>query len=198
VYVGIRIDYPAPPRKNLRNTLMMDPDGNRIASSYAEARDTFSDPVVERRSEVLAMVRGMEDKTTRFAETFPASQALAKLQSLRVAIKVKGAICFIHLGDVVAIEAQRNYVLLKRTATSHLLRDSISVLAEKLEPYGLIRIHRSVLVNAAFVEGIKLHATGEYGLQIKGGKEYIVTRTYKRNLKLLAKFWIGTGGFFSD
>jgi hypothetical protein len=63
--------------------------------------------------------------------------------------------------------------------------------------YGLIRINRPVLVNAAFVEGIRSSSTGEYGLQIKGGKEFTVTRTYKKNLKFLAKFWIGTGGFFS-
>jgi DNA-binding LytR/AlgR family response regulator len=71
------------------------------------------------------------------------------------------------------------------------------MVAEKLGPYGLVRIGLSVLVNAAFVEGIRPYSTGEYGLQIKGGKEYTVTSTYKKNLKLLAKFWLGTGGFFS-
>jgi two-component system LytT family response regulator len=71
-------------------------------------------------------------------------------------------------------------------------------LAEKLEPYGFIRIHRSVLVNISLVEEIRPHLTGEYGLQVKGGKKYTVTRTYKKNLKSLAEFWIGTGAFFPD
>jgi hypothetical protein len=31
-----------------------------------------------------------------------------------------------------------------------------------------------------------------------GGMEYTVTRTYKKNLKSLAEFWIGTGTFFSS
>jgi DNA-binding LytR/AlgR family response regulator len=70
--------------------------------------------------------------------------------------------------------------------------------AQKLEPHGFIRIHRSVLVNASFVEEIRPHPTGEYGLRVKGGKEYTVTRTYKRNLKSLAAFWLGTGALFSD
>ena len=30
----------------------------------------------------------------------------------------------------------------------------------------------------------------------QGGKEYTVTRTYNKNLKSLAQFWIGTGAFF--
>jgi len=33
---------------------------------------------------------------------------------------------------------------------------------------------------------------------VKGGKEYTVTRTYKKNLKSLAEFWIGAGALFHD
>jgi two-component system LytT family response regulator len=152
--------------------------------------------VKQHSSTALGIARDVGEKAARLTESFPGLQALAKLQSLRVAIKASGKILFIHLGDVVSVQAQGNYVLLQRDTSSYLLRDSISVVAEKLGPYGLIRIHRSVLVNAAFVEGIRPYSTGEYGLQIKGGKEYTVTRTYKKNLKFLAKLWIGTGGFF--
>ena len=75
------------------------------------------------------------------------------------------------------------------------MRESISIMAETLKPYGFIRIHRSALVNVAFVEEIQPWVTGEYVLRLKGGKEYTVTRTYKKNLKDLAVSWIGTDGF---
>jgi DNA-binding LytR/AlgR family response regulator len=52
-----------------------------------------------------------------------------------------------------------------------------------------------VLVNRAFVEEIQPWSTGEYILRIRGGKEYTVTRTYKKNMKSLAAFWIGTDAF---
>ena len=126
------------------------------------------------------------------------ARPLAKQPSPRIAIKVKGRILFINPVDVVAVEAQGNHVVLQRGSSSYLLRESISVLAEKLEPYGFIRIHRSVLVNISLVEEIRPHLTGEYGLQVKGGKKYTVTRTYKKNLKSLAEFWIGAGAFFLD
>ena len=115
---------------------------------------------------------------------------------MRIAIKVKKRIVFINPCDVVAVLAEGNYVLLQQESISYLMRESISAVADKLEPLGFIRIHRSVLVNTAFVEEIKPYPTGEYGLRVKGGKEYTVTRTYKQNLKSLAEFWIGTGGFF--
>jgi len=116
--------------------------------------------------------------------------------AVRIAIKVNGGIRFINPGEVVAVLAEGNYVLLQQETSSYLLRESMSVVAQTLEPFGFIRIHRSVIVNSAFVEEIKPRSTGEYLLRVKGGKEYTVTRTYKENLKSLAEFWIGTGAFF--
>jgi two-component system LytT family response regulator len=118
--------------------------------------------------------------------------------SPRVAIKVKGKILFINLSDVVAVQAEGDYVSLQRTGSSYLVRELISAVAEQLEPQGFIRIHRSILVNTSFVEEIRPYSTGEYGLRVKGGREYTVTRTYKKNLKSLAEFWIGAGAFFQE
>src|SRR5258708_2108963 len=154
------------------------------ASSWESSKDLNFQPITE---QIAALQKDL-----------PIPQTRAGTEPSRIAIKVKGKILFIDPSDVVAIEAQGNYVLLQRDPSSYLLRDSISVVAEKLEPYGFIRIHRSVLVNASFVDVIKPYSTGEYGLRLKGGKEYTVTRTYKNNLKFLAKFWIGTGAFFLD
>ena len=159
-----------------------------------------------RCSEALAMnllahpnfPRIAEESTARLMEALPRLEAPARRPSPRVAIKVKGRILFLNLGDVVAVQAEGNYVLLLRESASFLLRESISAVAEKLQPYGFIRIHRSALVNPSFVEEIRPYPTGEYGLRVKGGKEYTVTRTYKKNLKSLAEFWIGGGTFLAQ
>jgi hypothetical protein len=118
--------------------------------------------------------------------------------SSRIAIKANGRIVFIDPRDVVAVEAEGNYVSLQRRSDSYLLRESISSMAEKLKLYGFIRIHRSVLVNSSFVEHIQSRLTGAYGLRIKGGREYTVTRTYKSNLKSLAAVWIGIDIFLNE
>jgi two-component system LytT family response regulator len=65
-------------------------------------------------------------------------------------------------------------------------------MAEKLKPYGFIRIHRSVVVNISAVEEIQPLPTGEYRLRVRGGKEYLVTRTYKDSLRGLAQLWVGS------
>jgi DNA-binding LytR/AlgR family response regulator len=116
----------------------------------------------------------------------------------RIAIKAKGRILFIDPADVVTVEAQGNFVLLRRTSGSDLLRDSMSAVAEKLRPYGFFRIHRSALINASFVEEMHPWTTGEYVLRIKGGKEFNVSRTYKKNLHSITPLWFGTDGFHTD
>lgn len=116
----------------------------------------------------------------------------------RIAIKSKGKILLINPTDVLAVEAEGNYVSLLLASGSHILRESISSMAEKLKCYGFVRIHRSVIVNASYVEELSPGATGEYILHITGGKQYVVSRTYRRNLKHLAHSWIGLDSFVAD
>ncbi|MFZ0859838.1 MAG: LytTR family DNA-binding domain-containing protein [Candidatus Sulfotelmatobacter sp.] len=134
-------------------------------------------------------------RSTSLSKALPQTRTLAMGKSARIAIKAKGRILFIDAADVIAVEAKGNYVLLLHTSSSHMLRESISTMEEKLNPHGFVRIHRSVLVNAALVEEIHLSSTGEYVLRVKGGRDYTVTRTYKKNLQLLAQSWIGMSGF---
>jgi DNA-binding LytR/AlgR family response regulator len=120
------------------------------------------------------------------------------LRPVKIAIKSKGKILLISPTEILAVEAEGNYVSLVRQSETHLLRESISTMAEKLRPYHFVRIHRSVLVNASAVEEIYPGSTGEYVLRIVGGRQYVVSRTYKNNLKLLAQSWIGIDSFVDD
>jgi two-component system LytT family response regulator len=117
----------------------------------------------------------------------------------RIAIKADGKILFIDPAEVVTVEAQGNYVLLQRiSGYTLLLRQSLSVVAAKLLPYGFVRIHRSALVNAAYVEEIHTWTTGEYVLRVQGGKEFSVSRTFRKNLHAITPPWLGTDGFPPD
>ncbi len=117
----------------------------------------------------------------------------------RIAIKSNGRMLFTDPTEVVTVEAQGNYVLLHRVAGADLiLREPLSIVAEKLLPYGFVRIHRSSLVNASFIEEIQSWITGDYLLRIKGGKEFHVSRTFKKNLHSIAPLWLGSDGFCSD
>ncbi len=119
-------------------------------------------------------------------------EVIAKRQAPRIAFKAKGSILLLDLADILAVQAEGNYVSLRPRTNPYLVHESLSSMAEKLKPYGFIRIHRSVVVNISAVEKIQPLPTGEYRLRVKGGKEYLVTRTYKHNLRDLAQLWVGS------
>lgn len=168
-----------------------------VAAFEKKAVDYVLKPFApERVNEALEVAarRSKEERAARLMEMLPHMNPLLKSPT-RIAIKVKSRIVFVDPSEIIAAEANGNYVLLQQRSGSFLLRESLSVLAEKLQPFGFIRIHRSVLINSAFVEAIEPCTTGEYLLRTRAGKQYNVTRTYKNNLKSLAKFWIGSDTF---
>ncbi|HUO15075.1 MAG TPA: LytTR family DNA-binding domain-containing protein [Verrucomicrobiae bacterium] len=116
----------------------------------------------------------------------------------RIAIKTNGKILFIDPLQILSVHAEGNYVSLQKESGSYFLRESISEMVEKLKPYGFIRIHRSLLVNGSMVEEIHPHAAGAYRVRVKGGNEYPVARSYRKNLRSLADFWIGSENFATD
>ena len=148
-----------------------------LADEFFEAADTSLFPVIRiDAANLMRVLRQLE--------------ATAKRQAPRIAFKAKGTILLLDLADILAVQAEGNYVSLQYRSSPYLVRESLSSLAEKLKPYGFIRIHRSVVVNIAAVEEIQPLPTGEYSLRVKGGKKYLLTRTYKHNLRDMAQLWI--------
>jgi two-component system LytT family response regulator len=146
----------------------------------------------------FASQRTQSERAVKLLELLPHLRSLNDDRSSKIAIRSNGRILFINPQDVAVVQAQGNYVLLQQEKGTYLLKESISSAADKFKAYGFVRIHRSVLVNASFVEEIRSRSTGEYELRIRGGNQYIVTRTYKDNLKALARMWMGSGTLLAD
>ena len=152
------------------------------ADELCDAADTSLPPVIRvDAANLMRVLRQLE--------------VIAKRQSPRIAFKAKGSILLLDLADILAVQAKGNYVSLRHRSNPYVVRESLSFMAEMLKPYGFIRIHRSVVVNISAVEEIQPLATGEYRLRVKDGKEYLVTRTYKHNLRDLAQLWVGSERF---
>ena len=162
-------------------------------TAHADADDSAS-PTREdtNRSSDTSLLPAIRIHTAKLIRVLRQLEVIAKRQAPRIAFKAKGRILFLDLAEIVAVQAEGNYVSLRRRPNPYLLRESLSSMAEKLRPYGFIRIHRSVVVNISAVEEMQPLPTGEYRLRVKGGEEYVVTRTYKDNLRDLAQLWAGS------
>ena len=159
---------------------------SRDYSLESKAENEFHEPA-ERSSLVVTQA-----DAANLIRVLRQLEVIAKRQAIRIAFKAKGKILFLDLAEIVAVQAEGNYVSLLHRTNIYLLRESLSSMAEKLKPYGFVRIHRSAVVNMSAVEEIQALPTGEYRLRVKGAKDYIVSRTYKGNLRELAQLWVGS------
>ena len=152
-------------------------------------------------SGITVITRHLEEELDQAAgnglDFEPAEGQMQRLRSsegpraARIAVRTEGKILFVNPADVRVIEARGNYVQLETGSRSHSLRESISTVADKLEPYGFVRIHRSTIVNASLVEEIRTSASGEIRVCLKGSnREYSVSRRYKGALRSIAPCWI--------
>ncbi len=184
----------------MRNSFITAYQEHAVEAFEKRAVDYVLKPIVpERVHEALnvAVRRSTQERAARLLDMMSDLKFRSE-RTTRIAIKDKARIVFVDAEELVSAEAHGNYVLLQQKVGSYLLRETISGIAEKLRPYGFIRIHRSVLVNVAFVDTIQPGVGSEYVLCTKTGKQYHVTRTYRNNLSGLAQFWIGAKEFDPD
>jgi two-component system, LytTR family, response regulator len=108
------------------------------------------------------------------SEMLPASQP-----EDRLVIKAKGRVLFLTLDEIDWIEASANYVRLNVGKESHLFRETISRISERLNPNHFARIHRSTIVNVRKIKELFPVNSGEYIVVLKNGKELSCSRGYR-------------------
>jgi two-component system LytT family response regulator len=105
----------------------------------------------------------------------------------RLVIKSSGRVYFLKTDEVDWIEASGNYVTLHAGRESHLLRETMNHVEDRLDPSRFLRIHRSRLVNIDRIKELQPLFGGDYTVVLKDGTELTLSRTYReRLLKLFA------------
>lgn len=113
-------------------------------------------------------------------------EMLKQLQSdviSRVMVKSNGRVFFVDVDDIDWIEASGNYVQLHTGSKTHLVRDTMSNMEEKLDPDRFFRIHRSTIVNIERVKELQSWFHGDYMVILKDGNKLTMSRNYKQLLQ---------------
>jgi two-component system LytT family response regulator len=103
--------------------------------------------------------------------------------SERILIKSGSRILFLRKGLIEWVEAQGDYVKLHIGKDSHMLRETMTVAAERLDPNRFVRIHRSRIVNLDHVREIRPLWGGDYSVLMRDGTELTMSRTYRASLQ---------------
>ena len=100
----------------------------------------------------------------------------------RFAIKTPGRVFFVRQEDIDWIEAADNYVNLHVGTETHLVRETMNSLEQRLDSHRFLRIHRSTIVNADRIKELRPWFHGEYVVLLKDGTELTLSRTYREKI----------------
>jgi len=77
------------------------------------------------------------------------------------------------------IEAEDNYVRLHVEGTSHLLRQTLTGLLQRLDPAQFRRIHRSAIINLDYVRELQPWTSGDHLVLMRDGTKLTLSRTFR-------------------
>jgi two-component system LytT family response regulator len=103
----------------------------------------------------------------------------------RIAVKAEGRILLVPTETIDWVEACGNYSKLHVGRHTHLLRETMSALEDRLDPMRFARIHRSTIVNAERIRELQPHFHGDYVVVLADGTELMMSRGYRPRLQAL-------------
>jgi two-component system LytT family response regulator len=103
----------------------------------------------------------------------------------RIAVRGAAGTGFVDTEDVDWLKAAENYVELHVGPACHLVEATMAEIAKRLDPARFIRIHRSVIVNAARIRTVRPASHSEYLVTLAGGLHLRSGRTYRETMQKL-------------
>jgi two-component system LytT family response regulator len=100
----------------------------------------------------------------------------------RIVFKSRGRIVFLPVSDIRWISAEENYVRISTQNETHLLRETMARLEEKLDPEMFLRVHRSSIVNLQHVKEVRTEADGDYAVVLVNGEKLTMSRGYRSRI----------------
>ena len=100
-------------------------------------------------------------------------------------IKNRNTTRLIMTEDIDWIEAAGVYVNVHAKGEEFLYRGGLAAVADRLDPFRFVRIHRSTIVNLRSVAVLERRTHGEFTVKLKDGTELVMSRTYRADFEAM-------------
>ena len=172
---------------NALDYLLKPIEDKRLSDALDRVRDNLDQRhALRHRKSLLKLVGDITGEPVGSMEELSAKDvaSLKKKEVPRLAIKDGGHTTWIPQDQIEWIDAAGDYMCVHSGGETHIMRMTMKMLEDSLDPDYLQRIHRSTIVNVDQVKEMRAHINGEYFLTLKGGHVVKLSRTYKDKLKL--------------
>ncbi len=101
----------------------------------------------------------------------------------RLVVKTNGRVVFVRVADIEWIEAAGNYVRVHSPGRSHLVRETMTTLEERLDGQQFVRIHRGTIVNVDRIRELQPWFSGDYVVILADGTKLRLSRSYRDRME---------------
>lgn len=141
----------------------------RLETTLARIRAAIEDRSAQQR---LREIAGQLDHLREERETHAD-------RSRYLWVSQRGEMVRVDLDAVIFVQAEGEYVRLHLPGRTHLHREPIGALLNRLDPARYVRIHRSYIVDRDGVVAVRRRRTGGYSVQMTSGEDLPVGRNFR-------------------
>lgn len=105
----------------------------------------------------------------------------------RIVVKSGERTLFVKAEQIDYAESAGNYVVLHAGKESHIVRETLGALEEKLDPKRFVRVNRATLVNVEQIRELQPMFRGEHVVLLQNGKTLPLTRGVRELQELLTR-----------
>lgn len=145
-------------------------DDDRFEQAFRRARKMIElEEVGRMTSRLLTLLQGEAKGGPEYLE--------------RIAVEMRGQVRVVPVESIDYIASSGPYAELHVGERTHVLRERMQNLEDRLDPAHFFRIHRSAIVRLDRIESLKKASGGEYAVKLKDGTELSVSRNRREELE---------------
>jgi len=133
----------------------------------------------ERLHSAIQRVREQLDAPEQKLSPANAGARKSSPYTTRIIFKSRGRILFLPVSEIRWIGAEENYVRINTENDTHLLRETMAHLEERLDPQMFLRVHRSSIVNLQYVKEVRTEPNGDFSVVMVNGQKVAMSRSYR-------------------
>lgn len=152
-------------------------ENDRFIESLQHARQhILKNKIAERGEQLTQLLRQTQAASSSEKPAFTQQDAAP---GGRLVIRSYGHVYLLQADDIYWVEAEGDYVSVHTPAKSHLVRETMKSMEQRLTPYGFQRVHRSCIVNLHYVRELISMDNGDYQIILRDNTCVKLSRNYR-------------------
>jgi two-component system LytT family response regulator len=167
---------------NALDYLVKPVEEERLKDAVHRARETLkSRAAANRESRLVELLASLNsDERDRIKELLAEPTWSEKDRyPERLSFKDGSKVVVLGAEEIEWIDAAGDYMCIHAGGKTHIIRETMKTLEQRLDPTRFQRVHRSAIVNVKKVKELHPHSNGEYFLILENGAELKLSRSYK-------------------